>query len=38
MAITKSFLGHYIGSYEVMRDMIIKFGKTRGKDIEEKNS
>ncbi len=36
MAITKSFLGHYIGSYEVMRDMIIKFGKTRGKDIEEK--
>ncbi|WP_043891399.1 aromatic amino acid transport family protein [Paenibacillus sp. Aloe-11] len=36
MAITKSFLGHYIGAYEVMRDMIIKFSKTRGKDIEEK--
>ncbi len=36
MAITKSFLGHYIGSYEVMRDMIIKFGKTHGQDIEEK--
>lgn len=36
MAITKSFLGHYIGSYEAMRDMIIKFGKTLGKDIEEK--
>ncbi|HEK9099906.1 TPA: septum formation initiator, partial [Bacillus pseudomycoides] len=36
VAITKSFLGHYIGAYEVMRDMIIKFSKTRGKDIEEK--
>ncbi|MEC0181234.1 aromatic amino acid transport family protein [Paenibacillus peoriae] len=36
MAITKSFLGHYIGAYEVMRDMIIKFSKTRGKNIEEK--
>ena len=28
VAITKSFLGHYIGAYEVMRDMIIKSGKT----------
>jgi serine transporter len=36
VAITKSFLGHYIGAYEVMRDMIIKSGKTRGKDIGEK--
>ncbi|MGW9530169.1 aromatic amino acid transport family protein [Paenibacillus terrae] len=36
MAITKSFLGHYIGAYEVMRDVIIKFSKTRGKVIEEK--
>ncbi|MDR4302054.1 septum formation initiator [Bacillus mycoides] len=36
VAITKSFLGHYIGAYEVMRDVIIKFGKTRGKAIEEK--
>ena len=36
VAITKSFLGHYIGAFEVMRDMIIKFGKSRGKDIEEK--
>ncbi|PDY32257.1 septum formation initiator, partial [Bacillus wiedmannii] len=36
VAITKSFLGHYIGAYEVMRDVIMKFGKTRGKDIEEK--
>ncbi|MDQ0492491.1 aromatic amino acid transport family protein [Paenibacillus brasilensis] len=36
MAITKSFLGHYIGAYEVMRDVIIKFSKTRGKNVEEK--
>ncbi|WP_025717048.1 aromatic amino acid transport family protein [Paenibacillus sp. 1-18] len=36
MAITKSFLGHYIGAYEVMRDVIIKFNKTRGKNVEEK--
>ena len=36
VAITKSFLGHYIGAFEVMRDMIIKFGKSRGKVIEEK--
>ncbi|MFD3447629.1 amino acid permease [Microbacteriaceae bacterium 4G12] len=36
MAITKSFLGHYIGVYEVMRDMVIKSGKKRGKDLGEK--
>lgn len=36
MAITKSFLGHYVGAYEVMRDMIIKSSKTRGKNVEEK--
>ena len=24
-------------AFEVMRDMIIKFGKSRGKDIEENN-
>ncbi|MGG2067362.1 amino acid permease [Bacillus sp. S14(2024)] len=35
-AITKSFLGHYIGAYEVMRDMIIKVGKKRGKNMGEK--
>ncbi|TKI79137.1 septum formation initiator, partial [Bacillus wiedmannii] len=34
VAITKSFLGHYIGAFEVMRDMIIKFGKSRGKSFE----
>lgn len=36
VAITKSFLGHYIGAYEVMRDMIIEGGRKRGKDIKEK--
>lgn len=36
VAITKSFLGHYVGAYEVMRDMIIASGKARGKDIKEK--
>lgn len=36
VAITKSFLGHYIGAYEVMRDMIISAGKARGKNLKEK--
>jgi serine transporter len=36
VAITKSFLGHYVGAYEVMRDMIIKSSKARGKDVKEK--
>jgi serine transporter len=36
VAITKSFLGHYVGAYEVMRDMIIEAGKARGKNIKEK--
>ena len=36
VAITKSFLGHYVGAYEVMRDMIIESGKARGKNIKEK--
>lgn len=36
VAITKSFLGHYVGAYEVMRDMIIKSCKARGKDVKEK--
>ena len=31
VAITKSFLGHYIGAYEVMRDMIIKSSKNVGR-------
>lgn len=36
VAVTKSFLGHYVGVYEVMRDMIISAGKSRGKDLKEK--
>ncbi|RID82990.1 septum formation initiator [Peribacillus asahii] len=36
VAITKSFLGHYVGAYEVMRDMIIEYSKARGKDVKEK--
>ena len=36
LAIMKSFLGHYVGIYEVMRDMIIEYGKARGKIINEK--
>lgn len=36
VAITKSFLGHYVGAYEVMRDMIIKSSNARGKDVKEK--
>jgi serine transporter len=36
VAVTKSFLGHYVGVYEVMRDMIIETGKARGKDLKEK--
>lgn len=36
VAVTKSFLGHYVGVYEVMRDMIISTGKARGKDLKEK--
>ncbi|AJS58506.1 aromatic amino acid transport family protein [Paenibacillus sp. IHBB 10380] len=36
VAVTKSFLGHYVGVYEVMRDMVISSGKARGKDLKEK--
>jgi serine transporter len=36
VAITKSFLGHYVGAYEVMRDMILEAGRARGKNIKEK--
>lgn len=36
VAITKSFLGHYVGVYEVMRDMIMKSFKVKGKDVKEK--
>ncbi|WP_342429188.1 aromatic amino acid transport family protein [Neobacillus sp. FSL H8-0543] len=36
VAITKSFLGHYVGAYEVMRDMILGAAKARGKNVQEK--
>lgn len=36
VAVTKSFLGHYIGAYEVLRDMILEAGRARGKNIKEK--
>lgn len=36
VAVTKSFLGHYVGAYEVLRDMIMEAGKARGKNIKEK--
>ncbi|WP_043931107.1 aromatic amino acid transport family protein [Bacillus sp. EB01] len=36
VAITKSFLGHYVGAFEVMRDMVIASGKSRGVTIKEK--
>ncbi|MEY2195346.1 aromatic amino acid transport family protein [Neobacillus sp. BF23-41] len=36
VAITKSFLGHYVGGYEVMRDIIMEAGRARGKEPKEK--
>jgi serine transporter len=36
VAITKSFLGHYVGGYEVMRDIIMESGRARGKELNEK--
>ncbi|MFE7083449.1 aromatic amino acid transport family protein [Priestia megaterium] len=36
LAVTKSFLGHYVGGYEVMRDIIIESGRARGKELNEK--
>jgi serine transporter len=36
VAVTKSFLGHYVGVYEVMRDIIIETSRARGKNIQEK--
>jgi serine transporter len=36
VAITKSFLGHYVGVFEVMRDIIIESSRARGKNIKEK--
>ncbi|MGE8020633.1 aromatic amino acid transport family protein [Peribacillus frigoritolerans] len=36
IAIVKSFLGHYVGGYEVMRDMILESSRARGKELSEK--
>lgn len=32
VAITKSFLGHYIGAYESLRDLILEAAAARGKN------
>lgn len=36
IAVTKSFLGHYVGAYEGLEDIIIQAAKSRGKDINSK--
>ncbi|OIK10449.1 septum formation initiator [Bacillus sp. MUM 116] len=36
VAITKSFLGHYVGGYEVIRDIIMESSRARGKELKEK--
>lgn len=36
VAITKSFLGHYVGAYEGMEDIIKEFAKSRGKKLNNK--
>ncbi|MFB7638312.1 aromatic amino acid transport family protein [Peribacillus butanolivorans] len=36
VAITKSFLGHYIGAYEALRDIIIETVRVRGNRIKKK--
>ncbi|SUP43903.1 amino acid permease [Veillonella criceti] len=36
VAITKSFLGHYVGAYEGLRDIIIDLGKVNKKSFNEK--
>lgn len=33
VAITKSFLGHYIGCYEAMRDLMLEAGHKQGKQL-----
>ncbi len=33
VAITKSFLGHYIGAYESLRDLILEAAAARGKTV-----
>jgi len=36
VAITKSFLGHYVGAYEGLEDIIKEFAKSRGKKLNNK--
>ena len=36
VAITKSFLGHYVGAYEGLEDIIVQAGKSRGKELNHK--
>lgn len=36
VAITKSFLGHYIGAYEGLEDIIVQGAKSCGKDLNSK--
>ncbi len=36
VAITKSFLGHYVGAYEGLRDIILDIGKMQNRDINGK--
>lgn len=36
VAVTKSFLGHYVGAYEGLEDIIKEFAKSRGKNLKNK--
>lgn len=36
VAITKSFLGHYVGAYEAMRDIVLEAAQIRGKSLSPK--
>lgn len=36
VAITKSFLGHYVGAYEGLRDMVIDLGHVNNKNLNAK--
>ena len=36
VAITKSFLGHYVGAYEGLRDIVIDLGHVNKKELNAK--
>lgn len=36
VAVTKSFLGHYVGAYEGLEDIIVQSAKSRGKELKGK--